>query len=298
MLPSMILTGQKPPHNLDIWPAHHTSILTFVSWDRDMSDEVILEKQELPPEVLAEIQDIAYQYKSADTLLIKLINFGGEKAVGGTKWLSDEFLAKVSDLVKSGLLTAYGTANWTRSAPEGSRLETILNRVSGEKAHQAAATLSGAFGGVAGLASATAEIPVTVALVLRSIQNIAAEYQEDVTSEEVRLECIKVFGSGGPLESDDNIDVGYISARVAISGQAVQNVIQYVAPRFAAVLSNKLAAQAVPILGAVTGAGVNWSFMQYYQKMAHVRFRLRKLARDHSADMIATAFKASVDEKR
>ncbi len=263
-----------------------------------MSDEKTLEKQLLPPEVLAELGDIASQYKSAETLLIRLINHGGEKAVSGTKWLSDDFLAKMSDLVRSGLITAYGTANWTRSAPAGSRLETVLQRVSGEKAHQIAATLSGAVGGVAGLASATAEIPVTVALVLRSVQNIAAEYGEDVNADAVRLECIKVFGSGGPLDTDENLDVGYIGARVAISGQAVQNVIQMVAPRFAAILSKKLATQAVPILGAVTGAGVNWSFMQYYQKMAHVRFRLRKLGREHDATMIAAAFKAAVDAKR
>ena len=56
------------------------------------------------------------------------------------------------------------------------------------------------------------------------------------------------------------------------------------------VLSQKLAAQTVPVLGAVAGAATNYAYTSYYRDMAHVHFGLRRLAieadRDH-ADLVA-----------
>jgi hypothetical protein len=44
-------------------------------------------------------------------------------------------------------------------------------------------------------------------------------------------------------------------------------------------LGQKLAAQTVPVLGAATGAGTNYTFVTYYTEIAHVHFGLRKQAR-------------------
>jgi uncharacterized protein (DUF697 family) len=67
----------------------------------------------------------------------------------------------------------------------------------------------------------------------------------------------------------------------------VQGVIARVAPRLATVLGQKLAAQTVPVLGAMAGATVNYAFTSYYQDMAQVHFGLRRLAiaadRPHAA---------------
>ena len=43
-------------------------------------------------------------------------------------------------------------------------------------------------------------------------------------------------------------------------------------------LGPKLAAQMVPVLGAVAGGGINYIYSGYYQEMAHVHFALRRLA--------------------
>jgi len=45
-------------------------------------------------------------------------------------------------------------------------------------------------------------------------------------------------------------------------------------------MGQKLASQAVPVLGAVAGATTNYVFSGYYQKMAQVHFGLRRLAID------------------
>ena len=70
----------------------------------------------------------------------------------------------------------------------------------------------------------------------------------------------------------------------------MNGLISRVAPRFATVLSQKLASQAVPILGAAAGAGTNYAFIDYYVAMAHVHFGLRKLARDHGDAAVTDYF--------
>ena len=53
---------------------------------------------------------------------------------------------------------------------------------------------------------------------------------------------------------------------MTITGATLNRVIATVAPRFATVLGEKLAAQAVPLLGSVAGAGINYAFVRYYRK--------------------------------
>ena len=126
--------------------------------------------------------------------------------------------------------------------------------------------------------TALAELPVTTTLLLRVIQGVAVEHGFDASAENVQFDCIRVFSAAGPLEEDDGADLGFISARVTLTGATVQGLISKVAPRLATVLGQKLAAQTVPVLGAVAGAATNYAYTSYYQEMAHVHFGLRRLA--------------------
>jgi uncharacterized protein (DUF697 family) len=76
------------------------------------------------------------------------------------------------------------------------------------------------------------------------------------------------------------VEIAFLSARMALSGTAMQAIIARVAPRLATVLGQKLAAQAVPVLGAVAGAATNYAYTSYYTDMAHVHFGLHRLAID------------------
>ena len=60
----------------------------------------------------------------------------------------------------------------------------------------------------------------------------------------------------------------------------IQRLIAAVAPRLSIVLGQKLAAQSVPVLGALAGGGTNYVYTRYYQQIAHVHFGLRRLAID------------------
>jgi hypothetical protein len=59
----------------------------------------------------------------------------------------------------------------------------------------------------------------------------------------------------------------------------VNMLIKSAAGRFGIVLSEKFLAQTVPVAGAVAGGALNYSFTDYYQKMALVHFTLRALER-------------------
>jgi hypothetical protein len=141
-----------------------------------------------------------------------------------------------------------------------------------------------------GLPTALVELPLATTVIFRAVQRIAAEHGEDPLAVETRAQCLQVFGKGGPGSEDDGIDTSFIGARLGLSGAAINKLISKVAPKFATVLGQKLAAQTVPILGAAAGAGTNYTFVSYYTDIAHVHFGLRKLARTYGADQVADAF--------
>jgi hypothetical protein len=57
--------------------------------------------------------------------------------------------------------------------------------------------LSGAIGGAFGLTALAVELPLSTAIMLRSIADIARSEGEDLTMVESRLACLEVFALGG-----------------------------------------------------------------------------------------------------
>jgi hypothetical protein len=190
---------------------------------------------------------------------------------------------------QAALVRAYDMAAKTRTS-EG-RFAAFANFVTGDRAHKALAAFSGAVGGVGGLPTALAELPLAVTIIFRAVQGVAEAHGEDPLSEATRLECVRVFGAGGAAsKSDDAVNTSFLGARLSLSGTAINRLVARVAPRFGAVFGQKLAGQAVPILGAAAGAGTNWAFIDYYVEMAHVHFGLRQLARKHGEEAVLEHF--------
>ena len=161
-----------------------------------------------------------------------------------------------------------------------------------------AVALSGAVGGAGGLATALAEIPLSVTLILNAIRAEARAAGFDPDAVGVREDCLRIFGAGSPLAGDDGVNTSFLTARLALPGPAVQNLIATIAPRLALVLGQKLAAQAVPVLGAVTGAALNAAFLNYYRELARIRFALVRLYEVHGTDPVNAAFAAAVEPPR
>jgi len=223
-----------------------------------------------PIDVDARLDEIALRYKQAGGLGINVLNLIG----GSAENLLDRLPASVRSNLEAATIKAL---NHAMKAAHSSRAV-----VPDQKSwlNQTVTAAMGAAGGAGGLPTALAELPVTTTLLLRVIQGVAVEHGFDPASENVQFDCVHIFAAAGPLSGDDGADLGFLSARMALTGRAMQAVIAKIAPKLAVVMGQKLAAQAVPVLGAVAGAATNYAYTSYYEDMAHVHFGLRKLAID------------------
>lgn len=233
-----------------------------------ISSQVLEDMSEPPIDVEAELDALARRYRRAGGVGLQILNLVGDSAEGLIKRLPKDVQARLDRTTEAALNSAMKAANSSRR----------VVRDQPDWLNLAVTTTMGAAGGFGGLPSALAELPVTTTVLLRAIQGVAREHGFDPEAESVQFDCIRVFAAAGPLEDDDGTDLTFFTSRVAITGGAVQTLIAKVAPRFATVLGQKLAAQTVPVLGAVAGAATNFAYTSYYQEMAHVHFRLRKIA--------------------
>ena len=236
------------------------------------------------------VANLARRQRKANGVIMQAVTFAGGQVEDGLKLLPKGTRTQIEGAARTALTRSFDAAHKTRSGLPG--------RVSGDRVHRIMGTISGALGGVGGLPTALAELPVATTIIFRAVQDVAEAHGEDPTSKATRIECLRVFGSGGPGDADDGIDTSFIGARLTITGAAVNGLISRIAPKFATVLGQKLATQAVPILGAVAGAGTNYAFVDYYVEMAHVHFGLRKLARAHGEDAVLEHFHKVLAEGR
>ncbi len=173
----------------------------------------------------------------------------------------------------------------------------------------------GAAGGFFGPLTLLAELPITTTLILRSIADIAHAQGEDLTLREARMACVQVFALGGRTKEDEAADLGYYGLRVTLGFYFERDILEYaanaegphipvaievvraIAARFGVVISDKAAAQMVPIAGAVTGAALNLIFISHYQDVAKGHFIVRRLEREHGEELIKNAYQALREEE-
>jgi hypothetical protein len=179
---------------------------------------------------------------------------------------------------------------------------------------RAAAVASGALGGALGLATLPLELPVSTVLMLRTIAEIARENGEDLSDPETRLACLEVFALGSRAEADDLASGGYFAVRAALaksvtqaaklaaaqgladaSAPALVRFMAQIASRFGVVVSQKVAASAVPILGALGGAAVNAAFLEHFRAVARAHFTMRRLERTYGPDIVKGAYRLAQD---
>jgi len=175
--------------------------------------------------------------------------------------------------------------------------------------HKILVTATGAGGGAFGLSSLAVELPISTTIILRSIADIARSEGEQIKMVETRLACLEVFALGGKTLKDDGTETGYFFVRSALAkaisdaaqhivkiglGQkgapALVRLISAIATRFGIVVSEKAAAQAVPVIGAVGGALINTIFIDHFQDMARGHFIVRRLERNYGTQLVKEAY--------
>ncbi len=175
--------------------------------------------------------------------------------------------------------------------------------------HKALVAASGAMGGSLGLAALPVELPISTLIMLRSIGDVARSEGEDLVDPETALACLQVFALGGLKGETDAAESGYFAVRgllaksvaeaarfiaerggVAEGAPVLVRLIAQIASRFGVVVTQKLAAQAVPIIGALGGAAVNYAFIDHFQEVARAHFVARKLERRYGKDTVRAAY--------
>lgn len=175
--------------------------------------------------------------------------------------------------------------------------------------HIAATMGTGAAGGAFGLLALTIELPVTTTIMMRSIADVARSEGANLKSTETQLECVSILAMGGRTSSDDASEVGYFVAREAMTravaeaaayiaksglekeaAPALVRLILAVAERFSISVTEKAAAQAVPVIGAIGGALINTVFMDHFQDMARGHFTVLRLESELGPEVVKAKY--------
>ena len=256
----------------------------------------------LTNEDLAELK-AAKQLLEHPGMAAKLTSAVGSPMEKGLKMLPRPVQKGVNRVTEAALLKALEVAVSSLGPRFGGRRAT-----SWDKLHKLAAAASGAAGGAFGIAALAWELPVSTTLMLRSIADIAAAQGHDPRHLETKLDCLTVFGLGA--KTDNATDSGYFATRAAFAGAvteaarylakkglakgsapALVRLIALIGARFGVVVSEKAAAQAVPILGAAGGALINTIFIGHYQDMARGHFIVRRLEKIHGEEVVRLAYR-------
>jgi hypothetical protein len=233
-------------------------------------------------------------------LTIKLTNLLGTPIEKGLQMLPDVANQKIQAATKSALHGCLKTALKTMSGKETESYPWW---------HKAAAVVSGSVGGAFGLPALVAELPISTSIIMRSIADIGRAHGEDLGTLEAQMNCLLVFALGGKATDDDHSKLAYFAARVALAkavaeavevstgkvivdeaAPAILRLIALVASRFQIQVSEKAAAQAVPIVGAIGGGAINYLFLDHFQDMSNGHFAVRKLERKYGAEAVRIAY--------
>ncbi len=174
--------------------------------------------------------------------------------------------------------------------------------------HMAAVAASGAVGGAFGLATLPVELPLSTTMILRAVADIARTQGEDLKTPEALLACVEVFALGSARDAAFG-ESTYFAVRALLAKSVTEaarhmigrgladeaapvlaRLLSQIASRFGMVVTQKLLAQAVPVIGAVTGAAINATFMNHYQTLARGHFTVRRLERAYGTETIRAAY--------
>ncbi|AOX64155.1 MULTISPECIES: EcsC family protein [Stenotrophomonas] len=277
----------------------------------------------LPSSILPTSQDWrdlqrAVELLESPTLTAKMANLIGSPLEFAVKRLPDSVSRRIHGAVEAALFKSAQAALWSMDNTPGKAAST--------RWHKLAAATSGAVGGAFGFTTLFIELPVSTTIMMRSVADVARSEGFDLREMSTRHACLEVFALGGNSGKDDASETGYYITRgftaevmrhlsAELAGRAVggspvmigltpkeagkwlAKIVEKVAARFGVVVTEKFAAQAVPIVGAVAGATLNTMFTDYYQDVARGHFIVRRLERSYGYETVRAAYSLLAAER-
>ncbi len=225
----------------------------------------------------------------------------GQMALPGARFLPEAATGAIRGALERALSLSFDVA--ASSVERRTGLGWLDRTLASRWVNMATAMASGAGGGLAGLPGVIAELPFTTTVLMRAIAQTAGEEGEDLGSDEAKLECLQVFALGSPASADDEADLGYYAIRLgfaqALGGmagrtlnQVLPGAVTVAATRFGAPVAWKVAAEALPVMGAASGALINGVFVDHFQGKARGHFTIRRLERRYGAAAVRRQYEA------
>ena len=240
-------------------------------------------------------------------LSIQLINLLGYPIEGITKALP----RWAGQAIANAATKAVGTAFYLALSTMGKKSQGRPYRW----IHRAMVLTSGAVGGFFGFPGLIVELPISTTLMLRSIADIARSEGEDLSSIDTHLACITVFALGGRSRGDNAAETAYYAVRAALTrtlSEAAEFIAQRgiaeegtptmirmmakLATRFGVIVTDKMASEMVPILGALGGASINVLFISHFQAAARGHFTVRRLERKYGGEFVKKEYEKVLEE--
>ncbi len=175
--------------------------------------------------------------------------------------------------------------------------------------HTFTTAVTGAVGGFFGLPGLAVELPITTTVMLHSIAGIAASQGEDLSNPESALACLEVLALGPEGKRGEALESAYYATRAALAqvardaaayvaqkglakegAPALVSFLSRIAARFGIEVSEKAAAQLIPIAGAAGGLALNVLFTNHFQRIAFGHFTVRRLERRYGAEFIRAQY--------
>ncbi|MCB0747639.1 MAG: EcsC family protein [Ignavibacteriae bacterium] len=231
------------------------------------------------------------------SLTAKITDFIGMPIEKAFEYLPEKWSAKVGDATHLALKKSLDISIYSMDISYSGTSSNIL--------HKVLSVASGATGGAFGLLALSAELPISTTIMLRSIADVARSEGEDLAEIETKLSCLQVFALGGKSKADDSSEIGYYGVRAAF-GKSITEAAKFIAEkglteegapilikfiskiatRYGIQVSEKAAAQAIPLIGAAGGGIINFLFIDHFQGMARGHFTVRRLERKYNAEFI------------
>jgi len=233
-------------------------------------------RQALPAESRAQLDQALGALRHANPvvraadMLGNLLRRAAGNAFGGAGGLppSDPVF---TDIAKIALDRAFDVALLGMGLPDGGA------------ASLPAVAASGLAGGAAGMLGFLPDAIFTTLVIMREIARAARAAGEDLATDSARAACVQVFFLRAGDES------GYLAARLMLGGGAARGLIARAASGWGAMLGEKFAAGAVPVLSAASAAVLNAAFLDHYRSLARAHFTIRRLERMHGKEAIRLA---------
>jgi len=235
--------------------------------------------------------------------LMELSNIVGKPIEKVYSLLPEKFQEGVGSLAKKVLMKSLNILVSKMNANNNLKPNNLF--------HKILVTGTGSAGGFFGLPALAIELPVTTAIMLRSIADIARSKGFNINDPETKLACLEVFALGGNSKRDDYSDNAYYLTRGALaqalkeankyllqkgivkeSAPALISFVSKVASRFGIIISEGVAAKSVPIIGAASGATINYVFMNHFQRMAQGHFTVKQLENKYGQEVIMEIYKS------